>query len=642
MLYLPAKIQSTMKNNYAMALVAFFMFMGVHAQFVDDIESYPTGSIFTERWTTWNGLNDGLQNAEVSTEFAASGAKSIKIGPGAPGPGPQDAILDFQGVATSGIWNAKWLMYIPSGHSAYFNVQGNTNPNAEVNSQYLSGNITFNAENATPGTAFDDNSTFEFSFPHDEWFLVGIEVDLDFETLTLRINNDTAEDFPFYDFAERFDGIDFFSIDDFALFYVDNVEFSQGPLVLETVPPVARCMAPFSVDLGVSGEVFISPEMIDNGSTDNSGEVTLSLDVTSFDCSDLGDNTVTLTVTDPSGNTDQCTTMITVTDTTAPTVTCLTSFTVLLDETGTGTVAATTIDNGSFDACGIATRTLDKTTFDCTDLGDTTVTLTVTDVNGNSAMCTTTVTVEPLIQCPSNINISTDPGTCMVSNLVLNEPVVSEGCSTIASITNDAPSEFNLGTVIVNWTIEYNSGAIFNCSQSVTVFDGEAPTTECGEDITVTVANGALYTVPDFTANGQATIQENCGLSSLGQTPTAGTMLAPGTQTVSIFAQDNGGNFSSCEFQLTVEETLGSNSYTTTAFQVYPNPTEGVLYVANPENLKIHGVYLYDISGRKVQEQTTNVSESAVQLNVGSLTNGIYLMTIETETFSYTQKVVKK
>lgn len=153
-----------MKKNYALALVAFFTFMAVQAQFVDDIESYPTGSIFTDRWTTWNGIDDGLQNAEVSTDFAASGTKSIKIGPG--GPGPQDAVLDFQGVAASGTWNVKWLMYIPTGNSAYFNVQGNTDPNAEVNMQFLSGNIFFNAENASPGIAFDDNSGFELSLIH--------------------------------------------------------------------------------------------------------------------------------------------------------------------------------------------------------------------------------------------------------------------------------------------------------------------------------------------------------------------------------------------------------------------------------------------------------------------------------------------
>ncbi|MBK7408034.1 MAG: hypothetical protein IPJ40_08155 [Saprospirales bacterium] len=52
------------------------------------------------------------------------------------------------------------------------------------------------------------------------------------------------------------------------------------------------------------------------------------------------------------------------------------------------------MNNGSTDACGIASLALDQVDFDCTDVGPNTVTLTVTDVNGNSNTCTATITVE--------------------------------------------------------------------------------------------------------------------------------------------------------------------------------------------------------------------------------------------------------
>ena len=52
------------------------------------------------------------------------------------------------------------------------------------------------------------------------------------------------------------------------------------------------------------------------------------------------------------------------------------------------------VDNGSTDACsGIATMTLDQSSFSCPTLGDVTVTLTVTDVSGNSATETAIVTI---------------------------------------------------------------------------------------------------------------------------------------------------------------------------------------------------------------------------------------------------------
>ncbi len=91
--------------------------------------------------------------------------------------------------------------------------------------------ISLLTQKRNSGIAFDDNSGFEFAFPHDAWFLVGVEVDTDNELLSILINGELAEQFSYNDFADRFDGIDFYSIDSFALFYVDNVEFSQGPLV---------------------------------------------------------------------------------------------------------------------------------------------------------------------------------------------------------------------------------------------------------------------------------------------------------------------------------------------------------------------------------------------------------------------------
>ena len=45
---------------------------------------------------------------------------------------------------------------------------------------------------------------------------------------------------------------------------------------------------------------------MDGGSTDNCGTPTLSLDIDSFTCANLGANTVSLTATDGSGNTKLC------------------------------------------------------------------------------------------------------------------------------------------------------------------------------------------------------------------------------------------------------------------------------------------------------------------------------------------------
>ncbi len=181
-----------------------------------------------------------------------------------------------------------------------------------------------------------------------------------------------------------------------------------------------------SLELNENGQLILDPQMIDNGSTDNSGQVTLTVNPSTLDCSNIGANTVTLIVTDPSGNTDECTTTVTVSDVTNPLANCVAPFTIQLDATGTVTISAEDIDNASSDACGIDTKILDVDTFDCTNLGNNTVNLTITDVNGNSTSCQTTVTITTFFECPAAITVPTDAGICMATNVNLGIPSTSE------------------------------------------------------------------------------------------------------------------------------------------------------------------------------------------------------------------------
>src|SRR5690606_30020617 len=163
--------------------------------------------------------------------------------------------------------------------------------------------------------------------------------------------------------------------------------------VIDTEAPVAVCQN-ITIQLDEFGNAGIVAADVDGGSTDQCGVANISIDIDTFDCSHVGDNNVILTVTDVNGNTSSCTAIVTVEDVTAPVVACQ-NITVELDPvTGTVTIAGTDIDNGSADACGIASYDLDIDTFDCSNIGDNTVVLTVTDVNGNTATCTAIVTVE--------------------------------------------------------------------------------------------------------------------------------------------------------------------------------------------------------------------------------------------------------
>ena len=137
--------------------------------------------------------------------------------------------------------------------------------------------------------------------------------------------------------------------------------------------PVAICQN-VTVQLNASGNGSTTATAVNNGSSDACGIASLALSQTSFVCSEVGANNETLTVTDVNGNMSTCTTTITVEDNIAPVAICQ-NVTVQLDASGNAGITPAQIDNGSSDACGIASYALDITTFNCANVSGNTVTL---------------------------------------------------------------------------------------------------------------------------------------------------------------------------------------------------------------------------------------------------------------------------
>ena len=79
----------------------------------------------------------------------------------------------------------------------------------------------------------------------------------------------------------------------------------------DNTPPMANCQD-ITIDLDNAGNASVNASQIDNGSSDNCGAVTLSLSETNFNCEDVGDVNVVLTVTDGSGLTSTCPAIITI------------------------------------------------------------------------------------------------------------------------------------------------------------------------------------------------------------------------------------------------------------------------------------------------------------------------------------------
>ena len=141
----------------------------------------------------------------------------------------------------------------------------------------------------------------------------------------------------------------------------------------------------------------------------------------SDDCGATGSATVIFSATDDCNNSTDFTATFTIQDATPPQA-IANDFSTVLDGTGNASITVADIDGGSSDVCGEVTMTVAPSSFDCDDIGDHTVTLTVVDDCGLSSTATATVTVgagdAPTITFntptgePENIVVSNDPGEC--------------------------------------------------------------------------------------------------------------------------------------------------------------------------------------------------------------------------------------
>jgi hypothetical protein len=312
--------------------------------------------------------------------------------------------------------------------------------------------------------------------------------------------------------------------------------------------PVALCQN-ISVEL-VNGSATIAAGQVNNGSTDNCGVASLSVNPSVFDCNDVGANTVTLTVTDAAGNTSTCDATVTVTATAPPIASCQ-DITVSLNGAGTVSITSGQIDDNSSSACGIQSMVVSPNTFDCDDIGANVVTLTVTDVNGNIDDCTATVTVEdnedPVITCPADIAVNTDAGDCEA--VVTFSASATDNCSAVITYSHASGSAFPVGTTTVTATATDPAGNTDVCTFDIVVTDNEDPVITCPTDIAVNTDAGDCEAVVTFSASAT----DNCS-AVITYSHASGSAFPVGTTTVTATATDPAGNTDVCTFDITVTD----------------------------------------------------------------------------------------
>lgn len=85
------------------------------------------------------------------------------------------------------------------------------------------------------------------------------------------------------------------------------------------------------------------------------------------------------------------------------------------------------------------------------------------------------------------------------------------------------------------------------------------------------------------------------------------------------------------------EEVLGVNDNLSDVVSIYPNPAVNELNVNIPSNIEINSAVLYDVLGKDTGLKLVNGS-----FNTSNLARGVYMLNIQTERGSLTEKIVKR
>jgi len=356
----------------------------------------------------------------------------------------------------------------------------------------------------------------------------------------------------------------------------------------DLVKPIANCQSARR-DISDTGMTTILASDLNAGSTDNctpqdelnffmrlAGTTTFRSSW-NFDCDDIGTHVVEFMVADNSSSTNRetCMTTVTITETEIPDFSCA-AVTVVLDDTGNATISPFDMSPTITDDCsGVASVVLDKSSFTCSDVGDHTVRLTVTDDAGNQSFCTNTVTVLE----PEDCRVCDDvvPDAVCASGLELSLDADGEVTLTVAqfdggSTDNCTPQNqlirkirvvgsddqvlrneliFDCDDIGVH-TVElfvYDQSLQFNlskCTAEITIKDDLAPEITCRQNVLAPAgADGTARITPNMLI---ASLADNCGSDIATFIDISSLTCADAGEDVSITVTviDGSGNQSSC------------------------------------------------------------------------------------------------
>ncbi len=225
--------------------------------FSDDFESYTLGSYLgssSAEWTTWSGTEGGAEDVTISNTNASSGSQSIYFTSTAANGGPQDVVLPFDQVYSSGNFTFEANFFVEAGKGAYFNLQG-TLVVAQVWAMdcYMLQDGTMKLSNQ--GTPY-----LTANYPSSQWFNLRLEMDLTANVWELFLDN--VSQGTFANPTGQIGILDLYPVNPTGQggngvsgFYVDDVSYTHIPATLPNLNGGVTFISQISGISGLSYDV---------------------------------------------------------------------------------------------------------------------------------------------------------------------------------------------------------------------------------------------------------------------------------------------------------------------------------------------------------------------------------------------------
>lgn len=363
-------------------------------------------------------------------------------------------------------------------------------------------------------------------------------------------------------------------------------------------------------------------------------------------------NTVTLTVTDDAGNSAEVTFNVKVADLSAPVITSTHNDQTVGDEGNCETALPDyTVNVIASDICDPDLDITQTPAAGTVISGYTnTVTLTVTDDAGNTAEVTFNVEVtdntDPVITSVHNDQTVNAGENCKAALPDYTADIIAtDNCDTDLDATQSPLA----GTIVagtvneVTLTITDDVGNTAKVTFNIEVTDTEAPAISCVEDQTFSLTGGSsVYTI-NGTGLDPVSTGDNCAIASVinnfndSQT-LDGAQFSIGTTSVVWSITDESGNTTECSFDVTVNDMVGTAETIYSSISVYPNPTNGILYL-NTSGAEVLNVKVFDLTGNLLMDKT-DLNDNAIDISL--FYSGIYIVNIISDHECLTTRIVKE